>query len=67
MPKHIVAIAMGGFSPEAVVSLKSAKVVYKHLNRDAYEPYLVLIDRTGWFAVEDERQYPINRHDFSFQ
>ena len=65
MPKYTIAIAMGGFSPEAVVSLKSAKVVYQHLNRDEFEPYLVRIDRSGWFVEEGGAQYPINRNDFS--
>jgi D-alanine-D-alanine ligase len=67
MPAISVAIAMGGFSPEAEVSLKSGEVVYRHLPRNIYRPTKVLIDHSGWFAWVDDLKIPINRHDFSYE
>jgi D-alanine-D-alanine ligase len=66
MPALSVAIAMGGFSPESEVSLKSAEVVYRHLSTEKYRVTRVLIDRSGWFALVNGEQIPINRHDFSY-
>lgn len=41
-------------------------MVYKHLNRDLYEPYRVHILQNGWFVVtDDDAPYPINKNDFT--
>ena len=64
--KKNIAIIMGGYSDEAPVSLKSARVVANHLNKEKYTPYLVHIDRDKWVYVDEQNaEYPINRNDFS--
>jgi D-ala D-ala ligase N-terminal domain protein len=64
--KKNIAIIMGGYSDEAPVSLKSARVVANHLNKEKYTPYLVRIDRDKWVYVDEQNaEYPINRNDFS--
>ncbi len=57
---------MGGYSSEVEISLKSGSVVYKHLNREKYNPYKVHILKNKWVLVdENDNEYPINKHDFS--
>ncbi|WP_299161536.1 D-alanine--D-alanine ligase [uncultured Tenacibaculum sp.] len=64
--KKNVAIIMGGYSSEVEISLKSGSVVYKHLNREKYNPYKVHILKNKWVLVdENDNEYPINKHDFS--
>lgn len=57
---------MGGYSSEIDVSIKSGNVVYKHINRNTYNPFRVYILKDKWVLVDDnENEYPINKHDFS--
>lgn len=57
---------MGGYSSEIEISLKSGNVVYKHLNKDIYNPYKVHILKNKWVLVdENDNEHPINKHDFS--
>lgn len=56
---------MGGYSSEVEISLKSGNVVYKHLNKEKYNPFKVHILKDKWVLVEDDKEYPINKHDFS--
>lgn len=63
--KKKIAVVMGGDSHESVISLKSAAVVHKHLDKDKYEPYLVHIDKNRWELVDGDETYPIDKNDFS--
>lgn len=57
---------MGGYSSEVGISLKSGNVVYKHLNKEKYNPYKIHILKDKWVLVDDDEiEYPINKHDFS--
>lgn len=63
-----VAIVYGGYSPEWVISEKSAKVVRTHLHSDRYRCTLVRISEDGWHAhPADGIQCPIDRNDFTYQ
>lgn len=61
-----VAIVMGGYSDEYKVSLKSGQTIFDHIDRNKYTPVKVHILKEGWFAVFNEKRYPINKADFSF-
>ena len=61
-----VAVVMGGYSDEYKVSLKSGQLIYDSVDREKFEPYKVHILNEGWFAVVDEKRYPIDKGDFSF-
>src|SRR5690606_36032635 len=62
-----VAIVMGGYSSEYLISLKSGQVVYDQLQREVYQPYKVHILPDKWVAVlDDQSEYPIDKNDFSF-
>lgn len=63
-----VAIVMGGYSSEYLISLKSGQVVYDQLNRDVYQPYKVHILEDKWVLVlDDATEYAIDKNDFSAQ
>jgi len=61
-----VAVVMGGYSDESVISLKSGQLVYNNLDKNKFIPTKVHILLEGWFAIEDEKKYPIDKSDFSF-
>ena len=62
-----VAVLYGGYSKESVVSIKSASMVMKHIDRSRFSPTLIRIDRSGWFAEDGDRQIPIDKNDFSYE
>ncbi len=65
--KKTVAIIMGGYSSEYNISLKSGNVVYQHISKELYNVYRVHILPEKWVALdENSKEYPINKHDFSF-
>lgn len=64
MPKRIIAVLCGGFTAEQNISLLSGDVVYKHLDREKYDCYKVIISETGW-KVESENA-AVDLADFSF-
>lgn len=64
--KKNIAIAMGGFSSEYGISINSGNMVYKHLDRELYQPYRVHIMPREWFLLaDDDTPYPINKNDFT--
>ncbi|AER40775.1 MAG: D-alanine--D-alanine ligase [Flavobacteriales bacterium] len=61
-----IAIVMGGYTEESVISLKSGKVVYENLNRKEFLPYKIYIYRDQWILKDEKNhEYPINKHDFT--
>ncbi len=57
---------MGGYSSEYQISIKSGNVVYKYLDPDKFNCHRVLIRKDKWVCLDkDDREYPVNRHDFS--
>lgn len=60
-----IAVVMGGYSAERVISMKSGKVAAKHLQSDEFSAYTVVIDKNGWDLVLDNQKYSINKEDFS--
>ena len=64
--KKIVAIAMGGYSTEAGISLKSGEVVYQHLPKDKYHVYRTHLLKKAWVLIDDfGKEHPIDRSDFT--
>ena len=64
--KKNIAIIMGGYSSEVEISLKSGNVVFQHLNKEKYNAYKIHILKDKWIAKVNDIEYPINKHDFSF-
>lgn len=65
--KKNIAIIMGGYSSEVEISLKSGNVVYDSLDRNLYNPYRVHILRDKWVLIDEDKEYPIDKQDFSVE
>lgn len=66
MIKKNIAVVMGGYSDEYVVSLKSGQLIYDSLNKDLYNVYKIQILKEGWFFIDDRgEKMEINKSDFS--
>ena len=57
---------MGGYSSEYKISLKSGNVVYTYLDKAEFESYRIHIFKDKWVYIDEkEREYPVNKDDFS--
>ncbi|MBW1296853.1 D-alanine--D-alanine ligase [Aquimarina litoralis] len=66
--KKNIAILMGGYSSEFDISIKSGNVVYKHLDRNLYEPFKIHITKDSWYYIDDnDQKTAIDRNDFSLE
>lgn len=66
MSKKNVAVVMGGYSDEYIVSLKSGQLIYDSLDRNLYNVYKVVILKDEWYFLdENEQKLPLNKGDFS--
>ncbi len=66
MSKKNVAVVMGGYSDEYVVSLKSGQLIFDSLDRNLYNVYKVVILKNEWYFLdENDKKYDINKGDFS--
>lgn len=65
--KKNIAVITGGDAAEAGIALKSASVVCKHLNKDKYNVFKVVIDGQDWVVERDNRtKLLIDKNDFTF-
>lgn len=64
--RKIIAVAVGGFSAEREVSLRSGKLVLQHLDPLLYECYLLDIRPEGWFVLGNDQEIPFNRENATF-
>ncbi len=60
-----VAVVMGGYSDESVISLRSGQLILNHLDRSKYQVFEIHILLNEWYCLLDNQKYPINRADFS--
>ncbi|WP_341654893.1 D-alanine--D-alanine ligase [Blattabacterium cuenoti] len=61
-----IAVIMGGYSKESIISLKSGKVVYENLCRKEFDPYRIYLFKDKWVMKDDEnKEYYINKQDFT--
>jgi D-alanine-D-alanine ligase len=64
--KKNIAIIMGGYSSEYLISLKSGSVVYDCLPKASYNAYCIHIFKDKWVYVADDlTEHPVNQADFS--
>ena len=61
-----VAVVMGGYSDESVISLRSGQLILNNLDKSKYTIFEVHILANGWSVVIDNQKYPINKENFSF-
>lgn len=66
MDKKNIAVVMGGYSDEYVVSMKSGQLIYDSLDKDKYCVYKVQILPEGWFFIDDRgEKTEIEKTDFT--
>lgn len=64
--KKRIALITGGFTGEHVVSLKSAAVVEKTIDRDRYDVFKILIYPNDWYhETSSGEKIKVNLNDFS--
>ena len=56
MGKKIVGIAMGGFSSERKISIRSGNQVYESLDQEKWEIYKVEVNSKNWFVEYDNKK-----------
>ena len=61
-----VAVVMGGYSDESVISLRSGQLILNHLDKTKHQPFEVHILKDEWYCLIDSVKYPINKADFTF-
>jgi D-alanine-D-alanine ligase len=61
-----VAVVMGGYSDESVISLRSGQLILNQIDTVKYTPYEVHILPEGWYCKIEDQKYPINKADFTF-
>ena len=62
-----VAVVMGGYSDESVISLRSGQLILNNLDRSKYNVFEVHILSDGWHAVIEGEKFPLSKADFSFE
>ena len=66
--KKKIALVTGGFTGESVISLKSAAVVDKTIDRARYDVYKIFVYPGDWyFLTTADEKIPVNLNDFSLQ
>ncbi len=64
--KKTIALITGGYSGEAVISYKSAEAMYKNIDVDKWNCYMIDIHPSGWsYKDENSKKYFIDKNDFS--
>ncbi|KAF0130042.1 MAG: D-alanine-D-alanine ligase [Bacteroidetes bacterium] len=64
--KKNIAVVCGGDSGEYEISIKSGKVVYAHLNKEKYNPWLIIVKGANWMAsFTDGSSVKVDKDDFS--
>ncbi len=61
-----IALVTGGYSGESVISYKSAKTIFTHLNKSKYNVFVIDITKEGWTYKEaNGHKQPVNKNDFT--
>jgi D-alanine-D-alanine ligase len=62
-----VAVVMGGYSEESVISLRSGQLILNQINRDKCKPFEIHILKSEWYCLLNDQKLPINKSDFSIE
>lgn len=61
-----VAVVMGGYSDESVISLRSGQLILNHIDPSKYKAFEVHILLNDWYCLIEGEKYPVNKADFTF-
>ena len=62
-----VAVVMGGYSDESVISLRSGQLILNHLDKSKYTAFEIHILLDDWYCLQEGKKYPIDKSDFSVE
>ena len=66
--KKKIALVMGGDSGEYEISIQSAEMIQKNIDKNLYEVYPILVRGKNWtHATDSGRVFHINKNDFSLE
>jgi D-alanine-D-alanine ligase len=66
--KPNIAVVSGGDSSEFIVSVKSGSNVYKAIDTNKFNPWLIQMKGKEWIVLQDEQKIAeVNKSDFSFE
>ncbi|MBC7913299.1 MAG: D-alanine--D-alanine ligase [Pyrinomonadaceae bacterium] len=66
--KKNIALVTGGYTGESVISLKSAEVIDKNIDRNKFDIYKIIITPESWFYTDEGgNRYEIDKNDFSLR
>jgi D-alanine-D-alanine ligase len=64
--KKNVAIIAGGYSGEYEISINSAGMIFRNIDKDKYVPYLIHITKEKWVYVDENKmETAVDKNDFS--
>lgn len=64
--KKKIAIAMGGYSSEYEISLKSGEFIFQELNKDRFDVYKAHIFKDEWYVLDEQNEkHALHKGDFS--
>lgn len=64
--KKNIALLSGGYSGEYEVSLESGKVIYKNIDKELFNVYIIHVGKNSWtYATEDGKVFPLDMNTFS--
>ena len=64
--KKKIALVTGGYSGEAVISYRSAKTIYNHLDKQRYDVYKIDVTQHGWVYEDDNGiKTAVDKNDFT--
>lgn len=64
--KKKIAVVCGGYSGESVVSMKSADMIMRHIDRNLYEPLKVILTKNRIYAETPSGEVDADLNDFTF-
>ncbi len=62
-----IAIVCGGYSGEYDISIGSAQMVEKHLDKSKYQGHLIIVKEDNWMYQSDNNEYFIDKTDFTLE
>jgi len=63
--KKTIALITGGFTAEAVISLKSAAQIEQNLDTSKFEAYKIIISPQSWYYEANGQTIEVDKNDFS--
>lgn len=62
-----VAVVMGGYSEESVISLRSGQLILNQIDKTKYKPFEIHILKNEWYGLMNDQKLPINKSNFSIE